>query len=185
MVIWFTGLPGSGKTTIVRRLEEIIKDAGLAVEVLDGDEVRKWLSPDSGFSRSERETHIRRVAHVAHLLSRNGVIVLVSLVSPYRNSRKYARELIPNFVEVYTKCSLEVCMKRDPKGLYKKALAGEISNMTGLQDVYEEPENPEIILETDLQDINTCTSKVLQFLVERGFLPKKVRDERSWNYSTR
>ena len=174
IVVWFTGLPGSGKTTIVRELEKILRSASLRVEVLDGDEVRKWLSPDSGYSRSDREVHIRRVAHVAEILARNGVIVLVSLVSPYISSRSYARSLISRFIEVYTKCPLEVCISRDPKGLYKKALEGKIDNMTGLQDVYEEPENPELILETDKYSVKECVLRVLQHMVWTGHLSEDV-----------
>ncbi|GBC70066.1 putative adenylyl-sulfate kinase [archaeon HR01] len=177
VVVWFTGLPGSGKTTIAKKLEEILRRGGLSVELLDGDEVRKWLSPDSGFSRQDREIHIKRVAHVAHLLSRNGVVVLVSLVSPYRSSRNYARELIPEFVEVYVKCPLEICVRRDPKGLYRKALAGEISNMTGIQDIYEEPENPDLVIATDIENVDSCVFKVIQLLVERGYLPKNFEGE--------
>jgi len=174
VVVWFTGLPGSGKTTIVRKLEKILRSALLRVEVLDGDEVRKWLSPDSGYSRADREIHIRRVAHVAEILARNGVIVLVSLVSPYRSSRSYARGLISRFIEVYTKCPLEVCIARDPKGLYKKALEGKIDNMTGLQDVYEEPENPELVLETDKYNVEECVTRVLKHMVQTGHLSEDI-----------
>jgi adenylylsulfate kinase len=182
VVVWFTGLPGSGKTTIARKLENILRSALLRVEVLDGDEVRQWLSPDVGFSRSDREIHIARVAHVANILARNGVIVLVSLVSPYRSSRNYARSLIQNFIEVYTKCPLEVCITRDPKGLYKKALEGKINNMTGLQDVYEEPENPELVLETEKHSVEECVTRVLQYLMLKGYLSNNILKELDdWN----
>lgn len=152
-VIWLTGLPGSGKTSIARAAARRLRNTGLRVEVLDGDEVRRWLSPTEGFTREDRERHLRRVAYVAKLLARNGVIVLCSFVSPYKKIRKEIREIIETedipFMEVYVKCSLEVCIRRDPKGLYKKALKGEIKHMTGIDDPYEEPENPELILDSE------------------------------------
>jgi len=152
-VIWLTGLPGSGKTSIARALEEEIKKLNHKVEVLDGDEVRKWLSPEAGFTREDRERHLRRVAHVARLLAKNGVIVICSFVSPYRSIRNEIRNIVESddirFLEVFVKCSLEECIRRDPKGLYKKALRGEIKNMTGLDDPYEEPEKPVLILDAE------------------------------------
>ena len=147
-----TGLPGAGKSTIAvilkRRLEQ---DYGRFVEVLDGDEIRKGLSRDLGMSRQDREEHARRVSYLAKVLSRNGVISIVALISPYRSSRESARESIgiDRFVEVYVKASLTTCERRDPKGLYAKARRGEIMNMTGIQDPYEEPLNPEIEVNTE------------------------------------
>ncbi len=170
-VVWFTGIPGSGKTTLARMLRERLSDMGLCVEHLDGDEVRPWLSPEAGFSREDRLRHLRRVAFVTHLLSRNGVVVLASFVSPYREARDLARELNGDrFVEVYVKCPVEVAVERDPKGLYKKALKGEIKNMTGIQDVYEEPLNPEIVVETDRETPEESLEKILGFLRSRGFI---------------
>ena len=169
-VVWLTGLPGSGKTTIARRLEPMLRSLGLPVEVLDGDEVRKWLSPEAGFSREDRERHLRRVAHVSHLLARNGVAVIASFVSPYRSVRDFARELIKDFVEVYVKCSLETCMRRDPKGLYKRALKGEISDMTGLQDVYEEPLKPEVVVDTEQMSPEECAQRILETLKKLGYI---------------
>jgi len=152
-VVWLTGLPGSGKTSIARAAARELRKGGLRVEVLDGDEVRRWLSPTEGFTREDRERHLRRVAYVAKLLARNGVVVLCSFVSPYRKIRKEIREIIESenipFIEVYVKCSLEECIRRDPKGLYKRALRGEIKHMTGLDDPFEEPENPELILDSE------------------------------------
>ena len=170
-VVWLTGLPASGKTTIARALEKVLRGMGKKVEVLDGDEVRRWLSPEAGFSREDRERHIRRVAHVSHLLARNGVAVIVSLVSPYRNVRDYARKLIGDFVEAYVKCSLETCAKRDPKGLYKKASSGEIKDMTGVQDPYEEPLSPEVVLDTEKMSVGECVEALLAKLVELGYVP--------------
>ncbi len=169
-VVWFTGLPGSGKTAIARELEKRLAAKGIPTEILDGDEVRKWLSPEAGFSREDRERHIKRVAHVSKLLAKHGVAVLVSLVSPYRSVRDYARKLIGDFVEVYVKCSLETCIKRDPKGLYKRALAGEIKDMTGIQDPYEEPLNPEVVVDTERQSLEECVDTVYRKLVELGYL---------------
>ncbi len=170
-MVWFTGIPGSGKTTLARMLRERLSDMGLCVEHLDGDEVRPWLSPEAGFSREDRLRHLRRVAFVTHLLSRNGVVVLASFVSPYREARDLARELNGDrFVEVYVKCPVEVAVERDPKGLYRKALKGEIKNMTGIQDVYEEPLNPEIVVETDRETPEESLEKILGFLRSRGFI---------------
>ncbi|MHA1594170.1 MAG: adenylyl-sulfate kinase [Candidatus Baldrarchaeia archaeon] len=173
-VVWLTGLPGSGKTTIARHLERHLKEMGLKVELLDGDEVRKWLSPEAGFSREDRERHLRRVAYVSKLLARNGVAVVASFVSPYRSIREEARRIIEQeglkFVEVYVKCSLEECIRRDPKGLYKKALSGEIKNMTGIQDVYEEPEKPEVIVDTEHENPEECSRKILETLRKLGCL---------------
>mgnify|MGYP000474582671 CR=1 FL=1 len=167
-VIWLTGLPGSGKTTIARKLEKYFKEKGKRVEVLDGDEVRRWLSPEAGFSREDRERHLRRVGYVSKLLARNGVIVIASFVSPYRSIREEIRRILEKeglqFIEVYVKCSIQECMRRDPKGLYKKALAGEISNMTGIQDVYEEPLNPEVVIDTEKENPDKCVKKVLNYV---------------------
>jgi adenylylsulfate kinase len=151
--IWMTGLPGSGKSTLAGVLKQRFEDDyGRYVEILDGDEVRKGLSRDLGLSREHREEHARRVSYLAKVLSRNGVISIVALISPYKVSRDSAREIIgeDKFVEVYIKASLAACEKRDPKGLYAKARKGEITNMTGIQDPYEPPEKPDITIETEL-----------------------------------
>jgi adenylyl-sulfate kinase len=169
-VAWLTGLPGSGKTTIARGLEKELKARGLKVEVFDGDEVRKNLSKGLGFSKEDRDTHNKRVIYVCKLLVRNGINTIVSLISPYRSTRAYARKELPKFVEVYLKCSLEECISRDPKGLYKKALAGKISNMTGIQDPYEEPLNPEVVLDTEHDSPRHNVQKVLAKLQELGYI---------------
>ena len=163
-VIWLTGLPGSGKTTIAKALQPRLKESGFKVELLDGDIVRKELSPELGFTKQDREIHARRVVYLSKLLSRNGIISIVSLISPYREFRRYARSennINNNFYEVYVKCSLETCIKRDPKGLYKKALSGEIKDLTGLQDPYEEPENPEVVVDTEMQTLEECVNAIL------------------------
>jgi len=171
--LWFTGLPCSGKTTLADAVAERLRQRGLKVERLDGDIVRRTLSRDLGFSREDREENIRRVAFVAKLLTRNGVAVLTSFVSPYRKMREEARKEIGDFVEVYVKCPLEVCMQRDVKGMYKKALVGEIKNFTGISDPYEEPLNPEIVVETDKEGVEECVNKILRKLEELGYLPTK------------
>jgi len=169
-VLWFTGLSGSGKTTVARRVAEILRGKGFKVELLDGDEVRKWLSPEAGFTREDRTRHLIRVANVARLLARNGVIVLCSFVSPYIEVRKKIREIIEKegirFFEIYVKCSLEECIRRDPKGLYKRALRGEIKNMTGIDDPYEPPPNPEIVINTENNPIEELVEHVLQKINE-------------------
>jgi adenylylsulfate kinase len=164
LAFWLTGLSGSGKTTIARALEPKLKELGFKTELLDGDVVRKELSPDLGFTKEDREKHARRVVYLCKLLSRNGIVSIVSLISPYREFRAYARKEIginDNFIEVYVNCSLESCIKRDPKGLYKKALAGEIRDLTGLQDPYEEPLNPEIVIYTENETLDQAVNKVL------------------------
>lgn len=168
-VIWLTGMPGSGKTTIAKSLYPKLKESGLKAEILDGDVVRKELSPELGFTKEDRELHARRVVYLCKLLSRNGIISIVCLISPYREFRRYARNEINmnnNFYEVYVKCSLEACIQRDPKGLYKKALSGEIKDLTGLQDPYEEPENPEIIVDTEKQTLQNCVNVILDRLMQ-------------------
>jgi adenylylsulfate kinase len=175
-VIWLTGLPGSGKTTIAKALYPRLKELGFKVELLDGDIVRKELSPELGFTKQDREIHARRVVYLSKILSRNGIVSIVSLISPYRDFRRYARSetnMNNNFYEVYVKCSLETCIARDPKGLYKKALSGEIKDLTGLQDPYEEPRNPEIIVDTEKQTLEECVNKIINKVLKPNNNNKK------------
>ncbi len=173
-VVWFTGLPASGKTTIARGVAEVLKARGYRVEVLDGDWVRKTINPDAGFTKEERRRHLLRVAWIARLLARNGVIVLCSFVSPYREVRAEIRRIVEEegipFIEVFVKCSLEECIRRDPKGLYRKALAGEIQHFTGISDPYEEPENPELVVDTEHDSVENNVRKVVEYLEQRGLI---------------
>ncbi len=169
--IWFTGLSGAGKTTIAQALEPVLRERGLKVESLDGDVVRTNLSKGLGFSKEDRDTNILRIGFVSHLLSRNGVVVLASAISPYRDIRDEVRGQIGDFVEVYVQCPLDALVKRDVKGLYEKALRGEIANFTGVSDPYEEPLNPEVVVETNKETVEESLAKVLAALEERGYLP--------------
>lgn len=169
--LWFTGLSGSGKTAIARQVEQELRRRGLKVERLDGDIVRQGLTRDLGFSREDRDKNIERVTFVARLLTRNGVAVLCSFISPYRERRQKSRQEIGEFIEVYVDCPLEVCAQRDVKGLYARALAGQIENFTGVSDPYEPPENPEIVCHTAEETLEESTAKVLAYLEEHGYIP--------------
>ena len=169
-VIWLTGILGSGKTTLALDLEKYYQKNSLPVEILDGDEIRKTLSKDLGFSPEDRKEHNRRVIFVAQILSKNGVTTIIPLISPYRETRDFARKEIPNFVEVWVKTSVDECIKRDPKGLYKKALAGEIKNLTGLQAPYEEPQNAELVLDTEKQNVEESVEIIISTVKKLGYL---------------
>ena len=169
-VIWFTGLSGSGKTTIAHQVEETLLESGVPVEILDGDVVRENLSKGLGFSKEDRDTNIRRIAFVAHLLQRNGVFVITAAISPYRAIREEARAMIKDFVEVYAEAPLEVCEERDVKGLYAKARAGEIKGFTGIDDPYEPPVGPEVVCNTDRETPEESAQKVLDKLIELKYL---------------
>ena len=168
--IWMTGLSGAGKSTITGELVPMLQARGCKVEVLDGDVVRTNLSKGLGFSKEDRDTNIRRIGFVCHLLSRNGVFVISAAISPYRNIREENRALIKDFVEVYVKASLDTCIQRDVKGLYKKALAGEIKEFTGVSDPYEPPQNPELICETEKETPKESAAKIVRTLEELGYL---------------
>jgi len=170
VTVWFTGLPSSGKSAIADRLQDILKDYGYRSERLDGDIIRRDLTRDLGFSKADREENIRRVAFVAKLLTRNDVFVLCSFVSPYRSMRDRARTEIGSFLEVFVKCPLEVCLARDVKGMYAKALAGEIPQFTGISDPYEEPVRADLVLETDKEPLEASVQRVLARMKELGFL---------------
>lgn len=170
VTIWFTGLSGAGKTTISHQVELKLREQGYKLEVLDGDIVRTNLTKGLGFSKEDRDENIRRIGFVSNLLTRNGVIVIVSAISPYRAIREEVRGKISNFVEVFVNAPLSVCEGRDVKGLYKKARSGEIKLFTGVSDPYEAPLNPEIECRTDLEELDESVNKVLQSLEKLGYL---------------
>ena len=175
--LWFTGLSGSGKSTLTDLLQEEFQKRDYKVEVLDGDVVRTNLSKGLGFSKEDRDTNIRRIGFVCDLLSRNGVIAISAAISPYRNVRDEVREMVESnsdgFVEVFTKCSLDELVRRDAKGLYKKALSGEIKNFTGVSDPYEDPENPEILIESDSESVEEGFAKIIAYLEEKELIGKE------------
>src|ERR1700704_1076783 len=168
--LWFTGLSGAGKSTLAAAVRAELRGRGIPVEVLDGDEVRQNLSKGLGFSREDRDTNIRRIGYVAKLLARNGVAVITAAISPYRAIRDEVREEIGAFVEVYMKASLEECIRRDTKGLYARALAGEIPQLTGVSDPYEEPLSPELVVDTEREEVAESAARVIDRLLDLGHL---------------
>jgi adenylylsulfate kinase len=174
--LWLTGLSGAGKTTLTERLVPELRLRGVPVEVLDGDEVRTNLSKGLGFSKEDRDTNIRRIGYVARLLARNGVGVFAAAISPYREVRDEVRRAIEAdgaaFVEVFVKCPVEELARRDVKGLYQKALAGEIKEFTGVSDPYEEPLAPEVTVETDIESVETSAARIILELERRGLVPE-------------
>lgn len=169
--LWFTGLSGSGKSTLAQRMREVIREHGLKAELLDGDEVRQNLSKGLGYSKEDRDTNIRRIGYVCHLLTRNDVVAIAAAISPYREIREENRRLIGRFVEVYCQCDLETLKARDPKGMYEKARRGEIKNFTGVSDPYEPPEKPEVICDTSAEEVEASAARIAAKLEELGFLP--------------
>ncbi len=172
--LWFTGLPSSGKSTLARQVEEILLERGMNVEVLDGDEVRENLSKGLGFSKEDRDINIRRIGFVAKLLSRNGAVAITAAISPYREVRDEMRRAIGRFVEVYVQCPIEVLTERDVKGLYKKALAGEIKHFTGVDDPYEAPAKAEIVIESDKESVEESVAKIITTLEVMEYIPRAV-----------
>ena len=163
--LWFTGLSGSGKSTLANLVAKDLRKRGHRVEILDGDEVRQNLSKGLGFSKEDRDTNIRRIGYVCHLLARNGVIAISAAISPYRGE---VRRMHDHFVEVYVKCPLDTLVERDVKGLYKKAIAGEIKGFTGVSDPYEEPHQPELTLDSSLESIDQSLNKLISKLEQLG-----------------
>jgi len=170
VTIWFTGLSGSGKSTIACALEARLREQGCKLEVLDGDIVRTNLTKGLGFSKEDRDENIRRIGFVSHLLTRNGVIVLVSAISPYREIREEVRDRVGDFIEVFVDAPLRVCEDRDVKGLYKRARAGEIKGFTGIDDPYEAPHSPEVHCQTDQETLEESVNKVLAQLEALGYV---------------
>lgn len=176
--LWFTGLPCAGKTSLASALFKIFKSAGCHSEHLDGDVLRKSLSKDLGFSKKDRKSHVLRVATVAALLSQNGIITLVSLISPHRITRRKARRMIRNFIEVYVQCPIEVCEKRDVKGHYRLARAGRLKHFTGISDPYERPTAPEIIVRTDQAALEASVRQVMDYLERFGWIVRQKPEVR-------
>ena len=170
-VIWFTGLSGSGKSTLANALEARLFELGYKTYVLDGDNVRMGLNKDLGFSDDDRKENIRRISEVANLFSDSGTLTLTAFISPFIEDRKIARDIIgDNFIEIWVKADLEICESRDPKGLYKKARLGEIKNFTGIDSPYQQPENPELTIETDKLDIEQSVDTIIDYLKQKNIL---------------
>lgn len=169
-ILWFTGLSGAGKSTLANQVANELRQRGHRVEILDGDEVRQNLSKGLGFSKEDRDINIRRIGYVCHLLARNGVIAIAAAISPYREVRDEVRRTHGRFVEVFVKCSIDILVERDIKGLYKKALAGEIKGFTGISDPYEEPLSPEIVIETDNEPVTTSVNRLVQRLETLNYI---------------
>jgi adenylylsulfate kinase len=178
-VIWLTGLPSSGKTTIASTLKPKLKQLGYNAEILDGDTLRNELSPDLGFTKQDIYTHARKVIFLCKILYRNRIVSIVSAVSPHKEVRNFIRKEIGNFIEVYVKCSLDTCIKRDCKGLYKKALDGKMHNLIGLQIPYEEPVNPEVTVNTEHDSLDNIASKIISKLKDLGYVSDDKLEQRN------
>ena len=174
-ILWFTGLSGSGKTTVANLVESKLHERRISTYILDGDNLRYGLNQDLGFSPEDRKENIRRVGEIAKLFVESGIVVLATLISPYAIDREDVRKKVlqGEFIEIYVKCPIEECEKRDPKGLYKKARKGEISSFTGVSDSYEEPKKPDIVIETSRYSIEECALQILDFLDKNEYLTNK------------
>jgi adenylylsulfate kinase len=184
--IWFMGLPSSGKSTLAKQVENELTQKGYKIENMDGDSLRKNLHPELGFSKEDRMTNNKRTAYISKLLNKNGIPTIVAQITPFRESQTQARQIIESesdFVLVYVKCSVEECKKRDPKGLYKKAKEGKIEKFTGVNHPFQEPKNPEIIVETDKNSIEECKNQIMLELEEMGLLDSLVEDDYGFELS--
>ena len=177
VTIWFTGLPCAGKSTLANMLSDDLRRRGRNVELLDGDLIRTTLSKGLGFSKEDRDTNIMRMSFVANLLSRNGVVCVVAAVSPYREARARCRAMIRDFVEIHVDATVDACVRRDVKGMYRKAVAGEITGFTGVDDPYEEPEYPDLVVETDKETVEESVNRIFAKLIELGYLEPEDEPE--------
>jgi adenylylsulfate kinase len=170
-VVWLEGLSGAGKTTLSQSLAPRLRSLGWKVEVLDGDEMRQMFSPELGFSRKDREVHARRVSYVSRMLARNGVAVIVAMITPYETSRQAARSVVGRrFVEVWLSCPLEVCRQRDPKGIYRRTMEGAVTRMTGVDDPFEEPLNPDLTVDTASLSVEQAIDRIVAHLRAQGYI---------------
>ena len=182
--LWFTGLSGAGKSTLAGHVAAELRRRGMKVEILDGDEVRTNLSKGLGFSKEDRDTNIKRIGYVCKLLTRNGVVAISAAISPYREVRDYNRAQIGHFVEIYVRCSIEALSRRDVKGLYKKALAGEIQNFTGVSDPYEPPTHPEITVDSERQSEQESLNAILDYLEANEWIPRAAHVDATRDQTT-
>ncbi|MFC7072168.1 adenylyl-sulfate kinase [Halovenus rubra] len=184
--LWFMGRPAAGKSTVASRVEDRLVDRGYGIENLDGDDIRKHLHPDLGFSREDRRTNNRRTAYIAKLLNRNDIPVIVGMITPFRESQQQARDIVEDegeFVLVYVKCSVDAAQERDPKGLYEQARNGDIEKFTGINHPFQEPLQPDIVVDTEDQTIDDGVEHVLSHLTEKGMLDERLEDEYSFPIS--
>jgi adenylylsulfate kinase len=177
--LWFTGVPASGKSTIGKGVEKALRERGVKIENLDADEIRSNLSPDLGYTAKDRDLNTKRLAFMGKILTRNGVCAIVAAVSPLKEHRDRARKMVDQFMEIYVKASLDVCKQRDPKGLYKRADRGEIADIAGWHMPYEAPEKPEVICDTDTEDLATCINKVLATMETLDYIPRGEGDTKT------
>lgn len=176
IVVWLEGLSGAGKTTLSRLVANRLERSGWSTEVLDGDEVRRVFSPELGFSRKDREFHARRVSYVARMLARHGVAVIVAMITPYETSRQAARSEVPTrFEEIYLRCPIEICRQRDPKAIYQRSSQGSVAHMTGVDDPFEEPLNPDLTLDTGSISVEEATNRIMAHLERRQYVPPASR----------
>lgn len=185
--LWFMGRPAAGKSTLAKRVENHLRDRGIPVENLDGDEIRKNLHPDLGFTRQDRALNNRRTAFICKLLNRNGIAAVTGMITPFRESQQEAREIVSEegaFLLIHVKCSLEECERRDPKNLYERARDGKIDNFTGINHPFQEPHDPDIIVDTEHQTTDECVAEVLSGLVEQGVLEHESKTDYDLGIST-
>ncbi|MFB6283499.1 MAG: adenylyl-sulfate kinase [Halobacteria archaeon] len=184
--LWFMGLPASGKSTLAKRTEEYLRERRMKVENLDGDELRKNIHPDLGFTREEREINNRRTAFICKLLNRNGISVVTGMITPFRDSQQKVKEIIEpegNYVLIYVKCPVEECADRDPKGMYEKAKEGKIENFTGINHPFEEPLNPDVVIDTLHHDVEESVDHVVSRLGELGVFEEQAEGDYSFDLS--